>query len=320
MPARATGRRGDVLPGRVAGAAVHEQEVLALEPLGQRGQPRRGSSSPIVACVHSIAWRASTLNASMSSAPTAAASWLPRTPTRADLAQARHDRVGLRAVAHDVAQLPDLVDRRNQRQHRIEGRDVGMDVRQDGDAHRGSVAQGDRAGGPDAPLTTAAGGARPGRAGSAARSARRARRRRAGGTRGPARRGSTTSTRPARSARSAGPAAASSSSSGRRFQATRIPPGADERQADLDQLRQRGDGARGHRGPRLAIARVVGQRLGADGLRGHRARQPRRLDHRPQEADLLGDRVDEQHAIGGQRGGEGQAREPAAAAEVEQRR
>ena len=101
----------------------------------------------------------------MSSSPIAAASWLPRTPSAPDLAQAGDDRVRLGSVAHDVAQLPDLVHRWDHRQHRVQGRDVGMDVRQDGDAHRGSVAQRPRRRRPGAtahngPLATLGGVAR----------------------------------------------------------------------------------------------------------------------------------------------------------------
>ena len=74
----------------------------------------------------------------MSSPPTAAASWLPRTPRAPIVAQPGDDLVGLRPVADDVTQLPDLVDGRDRREHRIERREVGVDVRQDGDAHGGA--------------------------------------------------------------------------------------------------------------------------------------------------------------------------------------
>ena len=79
------------IPARATGVVVTYSQV------GSRGLPwtsRKSSrssrsgraashvrvSSAIADCVHSIAWRASALKASMSSSPTAAASWLPRTP------------------------------------------------------------------------------------------------------------------------------------------------------------------------------------------------------------------------------------------------
>ena len=54
---------------------------------------------------------------------------------RALPAQARHDLVGIRAVADGVAQDPQGVVRRERLEHRLEGGQVGMDVREDGDAH-----------------------------------------------------------------------------------------------------------------------------------------------------------------------------------------
>ena len=229
----------------------------------------------------------------------AAASWLPRTPSGADLAQPGDDRVRLRPVAHDVAQLPDLVDRRDRRQHRVEGRYVGMDVRQDGDAHRGSVAQRDRR---RALVPALHNGRRLRSAGSRGRAgvdaARRARRRPAGGRSSPATPGSTISTRPARSAASAGAAAASSASMGSRFQATRTPPGATSGRPTSTSSASEATARVDDRGPGLAVARVVRERLRADRLR----RDPPRRGRSPsmtvcRKPDLLGDRVDEQRAV-----------------------
>ena len=319
MPARATGVDGHVLPGRVARAAVDEQEVLALERA--RAGPRATSrvSSAIVACVHSIARRASTLNASMSSPPTAAASWLPRTP-RAPISRRRaDDRVRLGPVAHDVAQLPDLVDRRDRRQHRVEGREVGMDVREDGDAHRGSVAQG---GGRDArerasqrALAALAGVPRD----SAGRSARPARRRSADGLE--ARNGGVDDLEPA------GPQGLERRSRRgellvERQRASRRRGRRPGRRAAAPSSTSSASAATardGHRRPRLAVARRRGRapRRGPPPRRPS-ARGPVASITVAQEADLLGDGVDEQRPVGGQRGGERETREAAAAAEVEE--
>ena len=94
--------------------------------------------------------------------------------------------------------------------------------------------------------------------------------------------------------------------------------GGDERQAHLHELGERRDRARRDRGPRLAVTGVVGEGLGTDRLRGDRPRPTGGLDDRAQEPDLLGDRIDEQRAVRGERDGERDAREAAAAAEVQQ--
>ena len=93
-------------------------------------------SSLIVARVHSAARRASTLNCSISLPPSAAASWLPADADRAELAEAGDDLVRVGAVAHDVAQVPHLVHRRDRREDRVERDEVRVDVGQDRDAHR----------------------------------------------------------------------------------------------------------------------------------------------------------------------------------------
>ena len=61
---------------------------------------------------------------------------------RAELAEPGDDLVGVGPVAHDVAQVPDLVDRRDRREDRVERREVRVDVGQDRDPHRSArVAQ-----------------------------------------------------------------------------------------------------------------------------------------------------------------------------------
>ena len=50
--------------------------------------------------------------------------------------QALDDGVGLRAVADDVAEVPDGVDRAGLGEDRVEGQEVAVDVREDRDPHR----------------------------------------------------------------------------------------------------------------------------------------------------------------------------------------
>ena len=131
----------------------------------------------------------------------------------------------------------------------------------------------------------------------------------------------TTSTGPARSASSAPAAAASSSSTGARFQATRTPPGATQRQPELDELRERGDRPGRDRGPRLPVTAVAG-----DAPRPARSRprpagpRPVASTTRPQEPDLLGHRVHEQRAVRAERDRQREPREPAARPDVQQPR
>src|SRR2546425_13079278 len=54
---------------------------------------------------------------------------------RAELAQPIDDSVWFRAVADDVAEMPDGVDRPKRRDDRIERDEIGVNVREDGDAH-----------------------------------------------------------------------------------------------------------------------------------------------------------------------------------------
>ena len=211
-------RRGDVLPDRVARAAVDEREALAFERSGRAASQARVSAE-IVVRVHSIARRASTLKLSISSRRRAAASWLPRTPSRPDVPQPGDDLVRLRPVAHDVAQLPDLVHRRDGRQHCVEGRRGWRGYRR----------------GPRPALGQGSGAAVRQRGSGAARRARAGSRTSIGPSRGtttrrwssrPGTRTRWISGLPARNARSAAAAASSSSSTGSRFHATRTPPGA----------------------------------------------------------------------------------------------
>ena len=87
--------------------------------------------------------------------------------------------------------------------------------------------------------------------------------------------------RPARRAgpRAPGPRPRAPSSTGPRFQATRTPPGATQRQPELHELRERADRPRRHHGPRLAVAPVAGDAprpARSPPRRGARGRSPRR--------------------------------------------
>ncbi len=80
MPARATGVV--VTYSQVGSRGLPwTRSVSSRSSRSGRASSQARVSGPIVACVHSIARRASTLKASMSSRPTAAASWFPRTPS-----------------------------------------------------------------------------------------------------------------------------------------------------------------------------------------------------------------------------------------------
>ena len=229
---------------------------------------------------------------------------------RAELGQPGDDAVRLRAVADDVTEVPDRVDRADRGEHRIEGDEVAVDVRQDRDAHAHESSS--------APLTTAGVCARPGRAdtpadaparggdhepmaveprhvdrddldrAAAERVDRPFRGRQLGARCRPAsrRRGS----RPERAAGSA-----SSTRSARPATARAVTAG------------QRRDG-----GGRAASASArTARRLDV-------AASPVALDHRRQEGGLLGDRLEQQRPRGGQGRGERQPRVAAARPEVDE--
>ena len=293
------------MPARATGAVVTYSQV------GSRGLPctsRKSSrsrrsgrasshsrvSAAIVACVHSIAWRASTLNALDVEPADGRRVVVAPDAARADLAQPGHHRVGLGPVAHDVAQLPDLVHRGDHRQHRVEGRDVGMDVREDGDAHRGSVAQGCRPGRSGARLTTGADGARRDPADSGIdRPARSTtiepvglQARHAGVARPPACRpaGPRAPVPPPRAPRPAAGASRRRGCRPARRAAARPRPARPARQPP----------ARSPPATPRGRASSWASASARTRLRGDRAPEPGGLDHGREEADLLGDRVDEQ--------------------------
>ena len=161
-------RRGDVLPDRVARAAVDEQEALALEGLRAGRTSHARVSAEIAVRVHSIARRASTLNDSISRPPSAG-----RVVVAAD-ARAPRCRAGgrrpRRASARSPRRRPAARPRRPTGPPRAPRRGPArLAWMSDRTATRilGRVAQG--------PCSERAAGAAPrGRAGTGRRSARRA--------------------------------------------------------------------------------------------------------------------------------------------------
>ena len=219
---------------------------------------------------------------------------------RADLGQPGDDPVRIRPVADDVAEVPDRVDAAERREHRIERDEVGMDVRQDGDAHRQSLAARSAGigAGPRAARRLAAppgADASPGPAGPGGRLARVRRAGRAALRRddeavvGPAGRHAADDPDPAAAEARRPPAAPASSSSSSRSLLPgdeRSAPG-EQRERQLDELRQRRDRPGDDRRPALALTRVGGEVLGADRRDVDRRREAGRGDGRLEERRLL---------------------------------
>ena len=53
----------------------------------------------------------------------------------ADVAQALDDRIRSGSIAHDIAEVPDRIHRTGVGEDSVQGREIGMDVREDGDPH-----------------------------------------------------------------------------------------------------------------------------------------------------------------------------------------
>ena len=126
----------DVLADRVARAAVDQRHPLDLVALGEGGQP--GPSR----CVDRVAGPlrgGARLRVEPFDLTTADGRRVVVAPDadRPDLDQAGDDAVRIRAVADHVAEVPDGVDRSGVREYRIERHEIAVDVRQDGDPHRG---------------------------------------------------------------------------------------------------------------------------------------------------------------------------------------
>ena len=103
-------RRRDVLPDRVARAAVDEREVR-FEPAQRAGRPATSRvDSEIAVRVHSIAAWASGLNQSISLAAGGRGVVVAADADGAEGLQAVDDGVRLGPVADDVAEVPDGVD------------------------------------------------------------------------------------------------------------------------------------------------------------------------------------------------------------------
>ena len=80
--------------------------------------------------------RASPLKTSSSMRRKMAASWLPKMQRRlGKAAHAFEDLVRIRPIADDITQAPGLLDCAGIRQHRLEGSLVGVNVRDDENAH-----------------------------------------------------------------------------------------------------------------------------------------------------------------------------------------
>jgi hypothetical protein len=92
-----------------------------------------------------------------------------------------------------------------------------------------------------------------------------------------------------------------------------------EREGKLDELGERRDGPRGDRRPAFAMTRIGGECLGSDRPDADTVRDAHGTCRDRDEPCFLANRVDEQCLGRGHRGGQRQAREPAAAPEVEER-
>ena len=95
-------------------------------------------------------------------------------------------------------------------------------------------------------------------------------------------------------------------------------PDEQQRKGELDEVSERADSPSRHRGPALPVARVACQLLGAGRRDANAWGDPDRFDGDGEKGRLLSDRVGEEGALERRRHGEGDAGEPAAAAEVEE--
>ena len=117
-----------------------------------RGSGPRGASpfryaivsSRIVSCVQRAAAAALAEKSEIGMSPVTTRSWLPARDMSQLVARELHAVVRLGAVAHQIAEAPDLLDRLvlDVAEHRLEGGQVAVDVGQDGDAHQGAYSVG----------------------------------------------------------------------------------------------------------------------------------------------------------------------------------
>ena len=108
----AIGERAEPVPRRVRDPApcpVHGCPSIGVEPLDLVTADRRG----VVVAAHA---------------------------NRTDAGKALDDAIGFGAIADDIPEMPHGIDRTEGFDHRVEGREVGMDVRKDRDAHAISLA------------------------------------------------------------------------------------------------------------------------------------------------------------------------------------
>ena len=129
-------RREHVLPDRIPGARVEQADVL-VEVGGLELVRYSRVSGVITPWVHLAASAAPRENSSSGSAPRTPRSWLPGQADRGVPPGQLDARVGLGAVADEVAQAPHLLalGGLDRVQHRLEGMPVAMDVRDDCDSH-----------------------------------------------------------------------------------------------------------------------------------------------------------------------------------------
>lgn len=96
------------------------------------------------------------------------------------------------------------------------------------------------------------------------------------------------------------------------------PAGTKQRKGELGKLRQWSDCPRSHGRPATPIGAAGRERFRADRLSRRVVTQADGVDHGGEEPDLLADRVDEQGPVGRQRRRQRDAREPAAAAQIDE--
>ena len=124
-----------VLPGGVARAAVDERERVLDEAFRERPQPvARRVGDPVAGPLDGRPRVA--VEQLRTQLPDGHLVVIAQDTGRADAREPLHDRIGLGAVADDVTEDADAIDRADRREHRVERHEIGVDVREDGQAHR----------------------------------------------------------------------------------------------------------------------------------------------------------------------------------------
>ena len=127
-----------VLPDRVARRGVVERGLVWMSE-GERPARKSRFGFEVCSAVHSTAAAAAEEKVEVSSSPSTARSWLPTRQTSQRSRASSTQRSGLGAVADHVAEAPALVDADlvAVAEDRLEGRQVGVDVAEDGYLHEG---------------------------------------------------------------------------------------------------------------------------------------------------------------------------------------